>query len=170
VGTDGTKILAVRPDELVAAVFFDDVSARDAMADLKLAGFAAESIGVAISEQGKRADLPTDVDGKHSLLWRLRHSFQHDLHSKGPGFSTQADPAAASAENLPFTELDLPESLLKAGVAPDTIQLLNDRMGTDGLLIVVDAGERLNEVESILVQNRGMLRTAMVTQQTHAAG
>jgi hypothetical protein len=170
VGTDGTQILAVRPDELVAAVFFDDVSARDAMADLKLAGFPAESIGVAVSEQGKRAALPTDVDGKHSLLWRLRHSIKQDLQSKGPGFSTQADLAAARAENPPFTELDLPESLLNAGIAADTIQLLNDRMGPDGLLIVVDAGERIDEVESILVQNRGILRTAMVAQQTHAAG
>ncbi len=154
---------------MVAAVFFDDISARDAVADLQLAGFPAGSIGVALSEQGKRAALPTDVDGKHSLLWRLRHIIKQDLHSRGPGFSVQPDVAAPVTENLPFTELLLPESLLQAGIAPDTIRLLNDRMGPDGLLIVVNAGERINEVESILVQNRGMLRTAMVAQQTHSA-
>ena len=45
------------PSNLVAALFSDDVSARDAIADLRLAGFVASNIGVALSEEGKRASL-----------------------------------------------------------------------------------------------------------------
>ena len=40
-------------------------------------------------------------------------------------------------------------------------------MGREGLFIIVNAGDRgEKEVESILVRNRGMLRTAMATEPT----
>src|SRR5580700_2910274 len=42
------------PSHLVAAVFLDEVSARDAIADLKLAGVRANRIGVALSDEAKR--------------------------------------------------------------------------------------------------------------------
>ena len=161
---------------MVAAVFFDEVSARDAIADLKLARFHAADIGVALSEEGKRAqslgpDVKhgcVDLEGKHSILWKLRHSFEHDLHSHGPGLSSREDAAAANEEKPAYTEIDLADTLAGLGVAEDTKNLLNDRIGPDGLLILVDAGERVNEVESILVRNRGMLRSAMATQPSHA--
>jgi hypothetical protein len=38
---------------LVAALFLNEVSARDAIADLKLAGVRANQIGVALSDEGK---------------------------------------------------------------------------------------------------------------------
>jgi hypothetical protein len=41
------------PSHVVAAVFLDEVSARDAIADLKLAGVRASQIGVALSESGR---------------------------------------------------------------------------------------------------------------------
>jgi hypothetical protein len=161
-----------KPNRLVAAVFFDEVTARDAIADLKIAHFHADQIAVALPEKRTLAQgtatgenrRPPDLDGKHSIFWRLRHSAEHDLHSHGPGLTTREDLEAAGKEKPAFTEVDLADTLGALGVAEDTIRLLDDRMGPDGLLILVDAGEREDEAESILVGNRGMLRTAMVTE------
>jgi hypothetical protein len=55
------------------------------------------------------------------------------------------------------------------GIAEDTIRLLDREIGADGVLILVDAGDLVDEVESILVQNRGILRTSMATQRSPAA-
>jgi hypothetical protein len=161
--TQDTHSFAGKPSDLVAAVFFDQMSARDAIADLKLARFHTEEIAVAAPEYRKQT-AHLEPEGKHSMLWRLRHSFQHDLQSHGASLSTQEDQASASEEDPPYTEIDLVESLGGMGVARDTIKLLEDRMGSDGLLILVHAPARIDEVESILVQNRGMLRTVMATQ------
>ena len=49
------QTIGTRHSNLVAAVFLDEVSARDAIADLKLAGVHADQIGVAFSDEGKRA-------------------------------------------------------------------------------------------------------------------
>jgi len=43
-------------------------------------------------------------------------------------------------------------------------------MGASGLLILVDAGDRADEAESILEQNRGFLRTVMATERSRVAG
>jgi hypothetical protein len=168
--TDGVQKFGGRRDELVAAVFFDDVTARDAIVDLKSAGFGASVIGVALSDHGKQVESagghasPSDLDGKHTIRWRFWQWFEHDLHTQGPGLSTE-EHVDAQRERHPFTEIDLEQTLLRLGVLPATIHLLQDRMGPDGMLILVDARERVNEVESILVRNSGMLRTAMVTEQ-----
>jgi hypothetical protein len=161
--TRDTHKFAGKPGDLVAAVFFDQTSARDAIADLNLARFHAEDIAVAVPEYRKR-EAALNTGGEHSVLWKLRHSFQHDLQSHGADLSIQEHLAAANAEDRPYTEIDLVESLTELGVARDTIKLLEDRMGADGLLIAVHAVDRIDEVESILVKNRGMLRTVMVTQ------
>jgi hypothetical protein len=161
--TRDTHKFAGKPGDLVAAVFFDQTSARDAIADLNLAGFHANEIAVAVPEYRKR-EASLNTDGKHSILWKLRHSFEHDLQSQGADLSHGKDLAAANSEDRPFTEIDLVESLTELGVARDTIKLLEDRMGADGLLIAVHAVDRIDEVESILVKNRGMLRSVMVTQ------
>ena len=157
---------------LVVAVFFDEVSARDAVTDLTLAHFHADQVAVALPEKHKVTQnaaseenrTPLDVEGRHSMFWRLRHSAEHDLHSHGPGLTTRKDLEAARKEKPAFTEVDLAGTLAAMGVATDTIHLLEDRMGTDGLLILVDAGDRSDEAESILVRNRGMLRTVMATE------
>jgi hypothetical protein len=38
-------------------------------------------------------------------------------------------------------------------------------MGAKGFLILVDAHDHENEIDSILLKNRGMPRTVMVTEQ-----
>ena len=168
------QTIGVTRSHLVAAVFLDEVSARDAIADLKLAGVRANQIGVALSDEGKRAHelnpgakhLPGDMEGKHSLLWRFRHSIQHDAHRhEGRGLSSREHAAAANEEQPGFTEIDLTDTLRGLGIAEATIQLLHHQVGAKGFLIVVDAGDDENRIDSILLKNRGMPRTAMVTEQ-----
>ncbi len=162
------QLLKTNPADLVAALFFDEVSARDAIADLKLAGFSAGQIGVALSKQGKleqTGTVPCDLAGKHSIWWKFRHSFEHDLHSQGADLSSTQDKAATTREATPYTEVDLTDTLHAIGVAPATIGLLDREIGADGMLIMVDAGVRCDEGESILERNRGMVRTVMATEQ-----
>jgi hypothetical protein len=161
-------LLRTDPADLVAALFFDETSARDAIADLKIAGFSAGQIGVALSKQGKleqTGSVPCDLQGKHSIWWKFRHSFEHDLHSQGADLSSTQDKAATSTQAMPYTEVDLNDTLQAIGVAPATIGLLDREIGADGMLIMVDASDRCDEVESILEKNRGMLRTVMATEQ-----
>jgi hypothetical protein len=164
----------VTPSHLVAAVFLDEVSARDAIADLKLAGVRASQIGVALSDKGKRVHelnpdakhLPGDMEGKHSVLWRFRHSIRHDVHKhEGLGLTSRHDAAAANEEQPGFTEIDLTDTLRELNIAEATIQLLHHQVGAKGFLILVDAPDMENQVDTILLKNRGMPRTVMVTEQ-----
>ncbi len=155
--------------EVVAAVFLDEVSARDAIAELKIAGFRSEQVGACLSEEGKQAHkaLPTDMDGKHSLVWRLRHSFERDLHSRGSDIFGSEEAAGAEGQEWLCTELDMKETLRNWGVAEDTIHLLNCEVTPSGVLILVHAGSRREEAAVILERNRGIIRTAMATQAAH---
>ena len=169
------QAIGMAPSHVVAAVFLDEVSARDAIADLKLAGVRASQIGVALSDEGKQAHalnpeakhLPSDMEGKHSLLWRVRHSIQHDVHKhEGRGLSSRPDAAAANEEQPAFTEIDLTDTLREQGIAEATIKLLHHQVGAKGFLILVDASDHENQIDSILLKNRGMPRTVMVTEQS----
>ena len=163
------RMAATKPADLVAALFFNEMSARDAIADLKIAGIRAGQIGVALSKRGKREhtdSVPCDLHGKHSVLWKFRHSFEHDLHSQGADLSSKHDQVATKGETTPYTEVDLEDTLRAIGVAPATINLLDGEIGANGMLILVDAGDRCDEIESILERNRGMLRTVMATERS----
>jgi hypothetical protein len=163
------QLARTKPADLVAALFFDETSARDAIADLKLAGLSARQIGVALSKQAKPKltnSMPCDLNGRHSIWWKFRHSFEHDLHSHGADLSTTAAEAASTAESKPYTEVDLTDTLKEIGVAPATINLLDHEIGANGMLIMVDAGDRCDEIESILERNRGMSRTVMATERS----
>jgi hypothetical protein len=162
--TESAPRIGITPNKLVAAVFLDDVSARDAIADLKLAGFRASDIGVCNSEQGRQAQLSAHPAGKHSLWWRLRHSAQFDLKAHGTSLTNEGYLEKATREDTPYTELELAPAMRSMGVGEDTIQLMDREIGPGGLLIYVSAGDRSSEVESILEKNRGFLRTAMATE------
>jgi hypothetical protein len=161
--TENAQRIGITPNKLVAAVFLDETAARDAIADLKLAGFTAGDIGVCSSCGGGHKD--ADPAGKHSLRWRLRHSFQSDLYKQGPAVPTsKGHEALANQEGIPYTELDLAEAMRALHMPPETIQLVDREVGPDGLLIFVAAGyDREREVESILERDRGILRTSMAT-------
>jgi len=111
---------ATKPVDLVAALFFNEMSARDAIADLKIAGLRAGQIGVALSKRGKlehSESVPVISTEKHSILWKFRHSFEHDLHKSGAGLSSTQDALVSTAERTPYTEVDLDDTLRGIGVA-----------------------------------------------------
>jgi hypothetical protein len=173
--THPIKRMGLTRSNLVAALFLKPVSARDAIADLKIAGFHSSDIGVAISQLGQRekgpnAVLSCDLDGKRSVRWKVRHSIKHDLYTHGGGLSSRQDAAAANEEKPAYKEINLTDTLRGLGVAEDTIKLLDEEMGTNGMFVLVHAGDRGEEAESILDRNRGFVRTVMVTERTHAAG
>ena len=176
--THPIKRMGLTRSNLVAASFLEPVSARDAIADLKIAGFHSGDIGVAISRLGQRKQERSpnavhalcDLEGKHSVRWKVRHSFEHDLHTHGDGLSSREDAAAANEEKPTYTDIDLTDTLRDLGVAEDTIKLLDQEMGTDGVFVLVHAGDRGEEAESILNRNRGFVRTVMVTERTRLAG
>jgi hypothetical protein len=168
--THPIRRMGLTRSNLVAALFLKAVSACDAIADLKIAGFHTSDIGVALSKQAEREQMRCpDLEGKHSIRWKVRHSIERDSHSQGPGLSSQGDAAAANDEKPGYTEIDLTDTLRGLGVAEDTIKLLDEEMGRDGLFVLVHAGDRGDEAESILERNRGFVRTVMVTERTHAA-
>ncbi len=162
--TETAPNIGITPNQLVAAVFLDNTSARDGIADLKLAGFSAADIGICTSRESRNAARAADPAGKHSLRWRLRHSVEHDSRTDGPGFTSEPAKEAACQEDVRYTQLDLASAMRSMGLGADTIQLVDREIGPDGLLIFVSAGERSREVESILEKNRGILRTSMATQ------
>jgi hypothetical protein len=158
---------------LVAAIFQKTVWARDAITDLKLAGFTSGDIGVALSKGSRREERnqeaiqsPGSLEGKHSVSWKLRHSVRRDIQSHGPGLSSHEDVAAASEEQPPYTEIDLTETLRELGVAEDTVQFLDRDVGPHGIFVLVNSGDRGRETESILERNGGHLRSVMVTERT----
>jgi hypothetical protein len=173
--THPIKRMGLTRSNLVAALFLKPVSARDAIADLKIAGFRSSDIGVAVSRLGQREQerspngerASADLEGKHSIRWKVRHSVKHDLH--GGGLSSRADAAAANEEKPAYTDIDLTDTLRGLGVAEDTIKLLDEEMGANGMFVLVHAGDRGEEAESILDRNRGFVRTVMITERTHAA-
>ena len=162
--TENAQRIGITPNKLVAAVFKDETAARDAVADLKLAGFTAKDIGVCTSGEGGPKN--ADPAGEHSLRWRMRHSFQADLKTRGPEVATsERRQELAAREEIPYTELDLEEAMQALGMPPETIQLVDREVGPDGLMVFVAAGhDRQQEVESILERNRGILRTSMATE------
>ena len=99
---------------LAAALFLKAVSARDAIADLKIAGFHTSDIGVALSKQGIREQqrspetvhTPDNLEGKHSIPGKCATAFRNDAHTHGPGFTSRVDAAEANQEQPVYTEID----------------------------------------------------------------
>ena len=162
--TQSAANLGILRNNLVAAVFLDDISARDAIADLKIAGFHANEIGVCTSHQSSQAHLSADPAGRHSLMWRLRHSAQIDLEAHGTSLTNKGYLAVATQEQPAYTELKLDSTMRFLGIGENTIQLVDREIGPTGLLIYVAAGDRGSEVETILEKNRGYVRSAMAAE------
>ncbi len=161
--------------DLVVALFTDRKSAHGAVADLRSAGIRRDRIAVAFSAEGRQAHRgefeihgagPEDLSkSKYTLAWRLRRGFNEDLHHHGAEVlaGKQKDPADEVVDS--HIEVDLQETLRDMGVAEDRIQLLNRIVGANGLLILVEAGDRSGEVQTILEKNTGQIRTDSATER-----
>jgi hypothetical protein len=101
----------------------------------------------------------------------MRRSFEHDLHRSGTAQMTGQDRDLSSGQPLQnFTEINLRETLESMGVAEGRILLLNREIRAKGVLLLVDAGDRSMEAESIMQRNSGQIRTDTVTERPHSAG
>ena len=69
-----------------------------------------------------------------------------------------------------YSEIDLREPLESMGVAEDRILLLNREIREKGVLLLVNAGDRSKEAESIMERNSGQIRTDTATERPHSAG
>jgi hypothetical protein len=161
--------------DLVVSLFTDIQSASGAIADLGDAGFDKSQILVALSTEGRRGQKHLSIvqdlaDQEHleqtkSLAWRLRRSFEHDLHRRGTDQMAGQDKNQSSGEAiLPFTEVNLGDVLLPLGVCEDTVQLMDREIGPDGVLILVHAPFHCKEAQSILERNTGIIRTDTATE------
>jgi hypothetical protein len=160
---------------LVVALFTDSQTMRDAIADLSAAGFGKSQISIAFSEAGKRTQaasssskdrLPKEqAGGEHSLSWKLKHSFEQDLHRSGADQMRRADGNDSGEVGLPYSEVDLTETLSALGVAEDRILLLDREIGANGALVLVNPGYRAKEAQAILEHNCGIIRTDTATER-----
>jgi hypothetical protein len=157
---------------LIAAVFLNEKSAGDAIADLNLAGFPAADVGIAVSPEDmtgqpsghENAQAPAGLQKEHSIFWKFRHAHALDTQRTGPGLSSREDERTAK-ERPAYTVLDIVETLQARGVGEDTVHLVCREVGADGLLILVKAGKSPHKVESLLERNGGFIRTPMVSEE-----
>jgi hypothetical protein len=160
--------------ELAVALFTETRSVRDAVVDLRQAGFGPNQIFVAFSAEHDQFD-PQHAElwqtsrhglfgGEHSMIWRMRHSFERDLHQRTGEVQEQEPEANPHA----CTEVNLHDALKAIGVAEDRIWLVNQQVGAHGALIIVNAGmERIErrKAEAILEKNCGQTRTGTATER-----
>ena len=161
---DLTNRIKLTDSNLIVALFTDRQYAQGAIADLRDAGFSNRQIRIAFSIENKQTEWPKSAandqgqnavsEERNSLAWRLKRSFEHDLHRKGADQMTGQDEDLSSSGPLqPYTQVDLRETLLSIRVVEQRILLLNREMGENGALVLVNAERRTQEVESILTRN-----------------
>jgi len=177
--TDLIEKIKPKTSNLVVALFAGSRAAHGALADLTDAGFTNDQISIAFSAEGKQVRLGKNEahnPGQHpvsevttSLDWKLRRSFEHDLHRSGTAQMTGQDKDLSSGQPLQnYSETDLREMLESMGVAADRIWLLNREVREKGVLLLVNVGDRSKEAESILERNSGQIRTDTATERPHS--
>lgn len=168
-----TKSLSGR--NLAAALFTETRCVRDAVADLRQAGFGADEIYVAFSAEHDQFDpqhselWQTSQRGEHSVRWRLRHTFERDLHHRTGADDTAVGHGTGAKELEPAcTEVNLHDALKAIGVAEDRIRLVNQQVGAHGALVLVNATTHANKTavhaKTILEKNCGQIRTDTATE------
>jgi hypothetical protein len=172
---DLAKRIKPTDSNLVVALFTDRQYVQGAIADLRDVGFSSRQIRIAFSVESKQAEWGESAvrdqgrhavsEEKNSLAWRLKRSFEHDLHRSGADQMTGEDEdLSSSGPGPPYSQVDLRETLLSMGVVEQRILLLNREMGEKGALVLVNAEDRTQEVESIMVRNSGQMRTDTATE------
>ena len=152
---DSTRIIP-KVSEVVVGLFTDLKNAKDAICDLSRAGFDASQINVAYAAPaGGHAQVSSS---EHTIIWKLRDSFERDLHHQGASQIAGETGNGNAGEISPYTEVDLRAALSEIGVAPDRISLLENEIGA-GVLLLVKAGGHLKQAEEILEHNEGTIRT-----------
>jgi hypothetical protein len=164
------RITRATVPDMVVALFTESHSAHGAIADLEGVGFRRDRVAVAFSPEGKSSEESTHKGhwgetrppmNEYSLAWRLRHWNQADIHRQGAEqLSNQGADAGLQEEH--YSEVDLHATLRGLGVPEETVLLVDQILGVNGVLVLVDAAERSREAEVILEKNCGQIRTATV--------
>lgn len=157
---------------LAVAVFTDPSCLHDAVADLREAGIDEIAIAFSAENMQRRQTDPKAhrayerfMHGdRHTMPWRIRHGIEHDLHRKGTEIMAgegkdQVNPGT------PNEEVNLAETLSGIGVSVDRIDLINREVGCEGALLLVNAGDFLDDVQSILEKDCGINRTETATER-----
>jgi len=163
---------------VVVALFGQRRQVSDAIADLTNAGFAKYQIRVAFADEaqqnhagngnGKSSHNGPNGSGRnaHTLSWRLRRSFELDLHRSGrEQLARKGNGSSFLKVGDQYSRVNLHETLLNLCVIEDRIRLLKSEIGPSGALVVVDANDRWNEAESILARVAGKIRTDTATER-----
>lgn len=160
---------------LSVALFKETQCVRDAVADLRQAGFGADEIYVAFSSEHDQFDpqhselWQTSQRGEHSVRWRLRHSFERDLQHRTGTNDTAGQHGTGAKELEPAcTEVNLHDALRAIGVSEDRIRLVNQQVGAHGALVLVNASTHAHKAKliakTILEKNCGQIRTDTATE------
>jgi hypothetical protein len=169
VGPTGSRV--------VVALFGQTKQVSDAVADLTNAGFAKYQIRVAFADEaqqnhagngnGKPSQSSSNGSGRkaHTLRWRLRRSFELDLHRSGREQLARKGGSSLLKAGDQYSKVNLHETLLNLCKIEDRIRLLKSEIGPSGALVVVDADDRWNEAESILARVAGKIRTDTATER-----
>jgi hypothetical protein len=157
-----------------AGMFSNWECANDAIADLAQAGFPADQIVIAHSvegEQMEREHPEKDSNEKHTLVWKLRRSFQHDLHHHGPDvLATGNQDAEAEKNEHLYSEKHLKDVLLGMGISEELAWSMDRILGRNGVLVLVGTRDqaRLNKAERIIEKNAGRVRTDTMAERAPA--
>lgn len=162
--------------DVVVALFQENKHVCDAVADLTRAGFGERQIRVAFGIEdhlhlrggadANRSNPKPGVGDTHSVGWKFKQRFDHDLYRSGTDQIAGEDGGLPAGESKTHcSEVNLRDMLLPLGVTEERIQLLNSEMGAHGALVLVEAGGRAREAESILERDAGVIRTGTATER-----
>ena len=173
---DQLRSSAAVNSRVVVALFGQTKQVSDAVADLTHAGFDKYQIRVGFAADG-RQEAPHNGHGnhknasedprrQHTLSWRLRRSFELDLHRRGESQLSGRGKDRSSPVRLHelYSTVNLHDALQSLCAREDRIRLLKNEIGPKGAIILVDAEDRWNEAESILARVAGKIRTDTATE------
>jgi hypothetical protein len=172
--TAPAKITKANIPGLAVGLFRESRCAHGAIADLERAGLRGDRIAIAFSAAGKKAHKEDPSKGhwgaqiapasEYSVPWKLRRWFEQDLHHRTVEHDSGEEKTLSTRRKEDYSEVDLRDTLKVLGVAEDRILLLDQILGVNGVLVLVDAAERLREAEVILEKNAGQIRTDSATE------
>jgi len=161
---------------VVVALFGQTRQVSDAVADLKHAGFDKYQIRVGFAAEehqhskgnghAKAIGATEDPRKQHTLSWRLRRSFELDLHRRGETQLSRNRKSKAPSVGLHelYSAVNLHDALQSLCAREDRIRLLKNEIGPRGAIVLVDAEGRWKEAESILARVAGKIRTDTATE------
>jgi hypothetical protein len=148
------------------AYFADYRGVSDSIRDLCTAGFEARNINISQSAaeqkthpQAEAAGPLPNAIGAHSKLWLWDQYRKHDRQRSGADQMSGLNPTPSEGANPTCSSFNLQGALSAMHVPPVVITLLLRDVQSHGMFMLVDADGRVDEADSILDKNAGLIRT-----------